>query len=787
MSDDEDYRLQHRAPTGEDDVGAPMHDIESVLPNVHERPELYRYGSPGEDESLHHIRRVRGKPEAKVRIYRALPAEHVHKGIQTGDWVSPSKEYARQHGRQYSETGHDDWPVISTTVPAKHLFNEGYPTEFGYDGPAKEASSVAFKGGKNQEVRQHADGVVRKVVRQENPVKGYSFTHEDHRDYDEHMSGAAPHGVVRAWDPHGDSAGHIKFGPEGHEVHIEPEHQHVADELERRMRRRMPKESSVQRVAVLQGFAHLPDEQPDAFARRTASSGPKITVVAHVSGNSIDVMHCPFCGSGALVARSDGTIECFSGETRYMTYDGVKTLAETAGTTQRVLTNGVAGGDWVDAEIQAFGVRELYRVTVRRNKITRDIYATEGHRWFYRNGHGGARQEATTLGLKSGMVFESVVPASRISRSFPSPFGIAHGVVYGDGSICGTQAQVQLWGEKDAQLLGYFIGHPNSPIKLKDSGLIGVQVRGLPRYFKSRPSLDEATPYLYGWLAGYFAADGTVSRQGQAKLSSADRTSLEFVQTLCHRLGIASYPIQTVSRIGRSGSVPAAEATDLFTMEFVGSTLRSEFFLIAEHRLRYESKVARGASERLRWTVVSVEKTDRTEQVYCAVVPKTHAFALEDNLLTGNCNFCTSVFTVQVQPQFAAFPQTAEGTPYQWPGQPGPEQLAGGGSGAMGGFPGPVAGEEDPEAEGGDDNPFADGESDDSDGGPEGAADDSDGGGKAQVGGKDAPPFGKKKKSSLLYRTAAGHLLDEAGYLQHLAISHARNRGAVARVIRESR
>ena len=32
--------------------------------------------------------------------------------------------------------------------------------------------------------------------------------------------------------------------------------------------------------------------------------------IAHVSGNQIDVLHCPFCGSGAIVARSDGSINC---------------------------------------------------------------------------------------------------------------------------------------------------------------------------------------------------------------------------------------------------------------------------------------------------------------------------------------------------------------------------------------------------------------------------------------------------------------------------------------------
>ena len=36
----------------------------------------------------------------------------------------------------------------------------------------------------------------------------------------------------------------------------------------------------------------------------------------------------------------------------------------------------------------------------------------------------------------------------------------------------------------------------------------------------------------------------------------------------------------------------------------------------------------------------SVEPTDRVEEVYCAVVDDTHAFVLEDNILTGNCFGC---------------------------------------------------------------------------------------------------------------------------------------------------
>ena len=40
------------------------------------------------------------------------------------------------------------------------------------------------------------------------------------------------------------------------------------------------------------------------------------------------------------------------------------------------------------------------------------------------------------------------------------------------------------------------------------------------------------------------------------------------------------------------------------------------------------------------WVVRSVEWSDRTEEVFCAEVPGTHAFTLEDDILTGNCFGC---------------------------------------------------------------------------------------------------------------------------------------------------
>lgn len=117
------------------------------------------------------------------------------------------------------------------------------------------------------------------------------------------------------------------------------------------------------------------------------------------------------------------------------------------------------------------------------------------------------------------------------------------------------------------------------------------------------------------------------------------------------------------------------------------------------------------------------------------------------------CDFCKSSFTVQVQPEFSAFPQTINGVPVQVPGMgpdttpidDGQQPLD---EGAEGGFP---PGEEDPEEEGGD--PEED----------EGTA----------------PPFGKKS-----FRTAGGREVPLEAYLKHLAIETTHHRGAMIARIR---
>ncbi|HEY0888745.1 MAG TPA: DNA primase [Nocardioides sp.] len=172
---------------------------------------------------------------------------------------------------------------------------------------------------------------------------------------------------------------------------------------------------------------------------------------------------------------------------------------------------------------------------------------------------------------------------------------------------------------------------PNSHTSASGDNLL---VHHLPAFFKSLPPLDESVSYLYGWLAGYFAADGCVAKDGTVMLNSANREDLEFVRTLATRLGIATYGITVQSRVG----IGHREPTDLYRVHFVNDDLGESFFLLDEHRRRFveaEKQFARRG-----WVVQSVAESERVEEVFCAEVDEGHAFTLEDNILTGNCFGC---------------------------------------------------------------------------------------------------------------------------------------------------
>lgn len=347
--------------------------------------------------------------------------------------------------------------------------------------------------------------------------------------------------------------------------------------------------------------------------------------------------HCPFCAEdpgerGRLYINTDpmadipGLYMCLAGETEVITWDGVRPIAELAGSTQRILTT---GGRWVDAPFRSFGVQKLMKVTLTRNGREMVVHATPGHRWMVRAGADRSKlREVVTSALK---------PGARMGYSFgqgvknvsASPWGVAQGIVFGDGTLTngGKGSSVAVY---DKELLEWF---PLSPVHeyANEFGTQYWNVGGLPSHFKRMPSMDDSRSFLLGWLAGYFAADGDITDDGHATLWSANADNLRFARDLCLRIGVGTYEVRgPYFGKGRHNDEP------MYALSFLASTLTPDFFVLEKHRSRYRIP----SYERKGWVVQSVEETDREEEVYCATVEGTHTFALAGNLLTGNCHRC---------------------------------------------------------------------------------------------------------------------------------------------------
>jgi hypothetical protein len=146
---DTSYRDQHQAPERSDDFGSPATNIEEMMPNFYERPELYVHGSgeflQASQESAEVVMNIRDNPDAPVTIYRAVPQGVTE--INAGDWVSLSPTYAAIHNEsRFNGEGH----VITQQITANDLWFDGNDiNEFGYD-PVK-AKALASKLNKYDE------------------------------------------------------------------------------------------------------------------------------------------------------------------------------------------------------------------------------------------------------------------------------------------------------------------------------------------------------------------------------------------------------------------------------------------------------------------------------------------------------------------------------------------------------------------------------------------------------------------------------------------------------------
>ena len=143
---DVSYRGSHTAPGP--DFGAPLHDLtgggQMYPADVYSSKAAQYYGTgyaKADKEAFELAKKVRGNPDAEVTMYRAVPKDESIANINAGDWVTLSKDYAKNHGE--SVLG-NNYKIISKKVKAKELWtNADSIHEFGYN-PEKLANELDY-------------------------------------------------------------------------------------------------------------------------------------------------------------------------------------------------------------------------------------------------------------------------------------------------------------------------------------------------------------------------------------------------------------------------------------------------------------------------------------------------------------------------------------------------------------------------------------------------------------------------------------------------------------------
>lgn len=316
---------------------------------------------------------------------------------------------------------------------------------------------------------------------------------------------------------------------------------------------------------------------------------------------------------------------CLAKETSFVTSEGVKSFSEFQdGDTATVLTH---TGSWKPAVVKNFGQDALNKITFVRGRSTKIVYATDNHRWLLEGGK-------ETTSLKVGDALLAPVPSGEFDFDSAEPFEKlywCYGYVYGDGSILqsgnNSYSMVRLCGN-EKNLYSYRFDQ----MQWKSSEPLscgGDRYYYTGSYLKTPPDLTkDSLTLVKAFVNGYLCADGykntnyllnVANKEGStsSRFKSIQSSEVSHIQFLEKSLEMCGYFItNTRDLTGQKTNFGIRPETKLF------SITRSI-----------------GAAPNLFWTVASIEKEARHEDVWCLEVEEDHSFILSGGLVTGNCSY----------------------------------------------------------------------------------------------------------------------------------------------------
>ncbi|HKM08750.1 MAG TPA: hypothetical protein VJ869_17465, partial [Sphaerochaeta sp.] len=144
---DQEYRMQHKAPNSSDDFSANLANIEEtdLIPKDYWTHPQY-YLSDGERYSFYKVKqaldRYKENGKANLKLYRAIDKNIKEEQFRNGDWVTPDRQYAADHGSGIP----GGYKIISQSVPLENIYwDVNSIAELGYD----DGEAYAYKDTKN--------------------------------------------------------------------------------------------------------------------------------------------------------------------------------------------------------------------------------------------------------------------------------------------------------------------------------------------------------------------------------------------------------------------------------------------------------------------------------------------------------------------------------------------------------------------------------------------------------------------------------------------------------------
>lgn len=333
---------------------------------------------------------------------------------------------------------------------------------------------------------------------------------------------------------------------------------------------------------------------------------------------------------------------CFAKGTRVITKYGVKNIETLVGKNVEII-NG--NGEWESVMFHYLGEQPLMDITLAKSCKTKHIYATPEHEWIVKY----RKHKVQTKDLKVGYSLESMWYQEK-SAIIPSKNGMIHGFIYGDGSS--NKIIYSSGRERYRHVLNIFTESKYKfcsslfemkpvckSVKEHNPNIIGRVCFTNDTNLKEVPNLrDYSKEYLYGFLIGYFMADGNCTDESSVQIHSAKYEDLLKIRDIFTYVGIPSYPIGKTIRTSKNSNMGICTTTKdeypLYVLRLVSSCIKDNFF--TDYK---KPKTKPQYTSYLGWRVESINETNRVESVYCCET-STHSFTLEDFILTGNCFGC---------------------------------------------------------------------------------------------------------------------------------------------------